>query len=47
MENDVVLCEVPLGGVLFINNMIPHRRYFMYTLFTPTFAQVDVLQFLS
>ncbi|CAB4020712.1 Hypothetical predicted protein, partial [Paramuricea clavata] len=25
MEKDIVLCEVPFGGVLFINNMIPHR----------------------
>ncbi|XP_068681653.1 uncharacterized protein [Montipora foliosa] len=24
-EKDIVLCEVPFGGVLFINNMIPHR----------------------
>ena len=26
-EKDIVLCEVPLGGVLFINNLVPHRRY--------------------
>ncbi|XP_048585693.1 phytanoyl-CoA dioxygenase-like [Nematostella vectensis] len=25
IKEDVVLCEVPFGGVLFINNMIPHR----------------------
>ncbi|XP_031575072.1 uncharacterized protein LOC116308732 [Actinia tenebrosa] len=25
MEKDIVLCEVPFGGVLFINNMVPHR----------------------
>ena len=24
VQKDVVLCEVPFGGVLFINNMIPH-----------------------
>ena len=27
MSEDVVTCAVPYGGVLFINNMIPHRRY--------------------
>ena len=26
-ENDSVVCEVPFGGVLLINNVIPHRRY--------------------
>ena len=26
-EKDIVLCEVPFGGVLFINNLIPHRRF--------------------
>ena len=26
-EKDIVLCEVPFGGVLFINNLVPHRRY--------------------
>lgn len=25
-EKDIVLCEVPFGGVLFINNLVPHRR---------------------
>ena len=25
MKTDVVTCEVPLGGVLFLNNCIPHR----------------------
>lgn len=25
MEADVVTCEVPFGGVLFLNNIIPHR----------------------
>jgi len=24
-QRDVVTCEVPLGGVLFLNNLIPHR----------------------
>ncbi|XP_073241055.1 uncharacterized protein [Porites lutea] len=24
-EKDIVLCEVPFGGVLFINNLVPHR----------------------
>ena len=26
-EKDIVYCEVPFGGVLFINNLVPHRRY--------------------
>ena len=26
MASDVVTCEVPFGGVLFLNNVIPHRR---------------------
>ena len=26
-EKDKVLCEVPFGGVLFLNNLIPHRRF--------------------
>ena len=26
-EKDIVFCEVPFGGVLFINNLVPHRRY--------------------
>ena len=26
MDKDVVCCEVPYGGMLLINNMIPHRR---------------------
>ena len=25
MEKDVVTCEVPLGGILLLNNCIPHR----------------------
>ena len=25
MKSDVVTCEVPFGGVLFMNNAIPHR----------------------
>ncbi|XP_003388892.1 PREDICTED: uncharacterized protein LOC100639747 [Amphimedon queenslandica] len=25
MKTDVVTCEVPLGGVLFLNNTVPHR----------------------
>lgn len=24
-ESDLVTCEVPQGGVLFLNNLIPHR----------------------
>ncbi|KAJ7374243.1 hypothetical protein OS493_007322 [Desmophyllum pertusum] len=24
-EKDIALCEVPFGGVLFINNLVPHR----------------------
>ncbi|XP_028403568.1 uncharacterized protein LOC114526234 isoform X2 [Dendronephthya gigantea] len=31
MENDVVLCEVPFGGVLFINNLVPHRSLKNYS----------------
>jgi len=26
MEKDIVTCEVPYGGVLFMNNAIPHQR---------------------
>ena len=26
MEKDLEVCEVPYGGVLFLNNTIPHRR---------------------
>ena len=29
MSKDVVTCVIPYGGALFINNMIPHRRYNM------------------
>ena len=25
LERDIVTCEVPFGGVLFLNNCIPHR----------------------
>ena len=25
MKSDVVTCEVPMGGILFMNNAIPHR----------------------
>ena len=25
LEKDIVTCEVPMGGVLFLNNCIPHR----------------------
>ena len=31
MKKDVVTCEVPLGGVLFINNGIPHRSLENYS----------------
>ena len=31
MEKDVVTCEVPMGGVLFINNCIPHRSLENYS----------------
>ncbi|OWF37080.1 hypothetical protein KP79_PYT09770 [Mizuhopecten yessoensis] len=24
---DIVTCEIPYGGMLLLNNMIPHRRY--------------------
>jgi len=26
LEKDVVTCEVPFGGVLFLNNCVPHQR---------------------
>ncbi len=26
IPQDIVTCEVPYGGVLFMNNLIPHRR---------------------
>ena len=25
LDEDIVTCEVPYGGVLFINNCVPHR----------------------
>lgn len=25
LKNGVLTCEVPLGGVLFLNNILPHR----------------------
>jgi hypothetical protein len=31
MEKDVVTCEVPLGGVLLLNNCIPHRSLENYS----------------
>ena len=31
LEKDVVTCEVPLGGVLFLNNCIPHRSLENYS----------------
>ncbi|XP_078000823.1 uncharacterized protein LOC144453411 [Glandiceps talaboti] len=31
MKEDVVTCEVPYGGVLFLNNMIPHRSLENYS----------------
>ncbi len=39
MEKDVVLCEVPFGGVLFINNLIPHRRYDISSFACSTYVQ--------
>lgn len=27
MEEDIVTCDVPYGGVLLFSNAIPHRRY--------------------
>ena len=33
-EKDIVLCEVPFGGVLFINNLVPHRRFVLLFPFT-------------
>jgi len=37
-EKDIVLCEVPFGGVLFINNLVPHRRYVFVCLFVCLFV---------
>ena len=34
-EKHIVLCEVPFGGVLFINNLVPHRRF---VLLFPSFS---------
>ena len=31
MKTDVVTCEVPLGGVLFLNNCVPHRSLENYS----------------
>ncbi len=31
MDSDVVTCEVPLGGVLFISNCVPHRSLENYS----------------
>ena len=30
VAKDKVLCEIPYGGMLLINNMIPHRRLYFY-----------------
>jgi hypothetical protein len=27
IEKDIKVCEVPFGGLILFNNMIPHRRY--------------------
>ncbi len=27
MSEDIVTCAVPYGGALFLNNLLPHRRY--------------------
>ena len=26
MDKDIVTCEIPYGGVLFLQNCVPHRR---------------------
>jgi hypothetical protein len=31
MKTDVVTCEVPMGGILFLNNCIPHRSLENYS----------------
>eukprot|EP00058_Branchiostoma_floridae_P017594 XP_002603083.1 hypothetical protein BRAFLDRAFT_63284 [Branchiostoma floridae] len=31
LENDIVTCEVPYGGVLFLNNCVPHRSLENYS----------------
>ena len=43
-EKDIVLCEVPFGGVLFINNLVPHRRYVFvcFVFFIYLFISVQV-----
>lgn len=27
VEKDLVTCEIPFGGILLMNNAIPHRRF--------------------
>lgn len=27
MDNDVITCPVPYGGMLLFNNLTPHRRF--------------------
>ena len=31
LKRDIVTCEVPFGGVLFLNNCIPHRSLENYS----------------
>jgi len=31
LETDVITCPVPYGGMLLLNNLIPHRRYINYS----------------
>ena len=45
-KEDIVLCEVPFGGVLFLNNLIPHRR-FVSSLFSLFDFLLSLLSFLS
>ena len=44
-KEDIVLCEVPFGGVLFLNNLIPHRRFVssLFSLFDLSFLSSSLL----
>lgn len=37
-EKDIVLCEVPFGGILFINNLVPHRRFVFFISIQSTYV---------
>ena len=44
-EKNIVLCEVPFGGVLFLNNLVPHRRYILLLLLLLLFNLFTSAQF--